>query len=123
MQPTEKLPINANQLSEARQEALKQGISVIKMLEESGGYAPDDLIQELGRLLHIPVLTMEALRVLTPDYDKLPFAEASQHECALFSKDDTHVLAVSDPFSPNLRLWAEERFDVDVTWYLVHPAD
>lgn len=123
MQPTEKLPINANQLSEARQEALKQGISVIKMLEEGGGYAPDDLIQELGRLLHIPVLTMEALRALTPDYDKLPFAEASQHECVLLSEDDAYVLAVSDPFSPNLRLWAEERFDVDVTWYLVHPAD
>ena len=123
MQLTEKLPITANLLSEARQEALKQGVSVIKVLEESGGYAPDDLIQELGRLLHIPVLTMEALRALTPDYDKLPFSEASQHECALFSKGETYVLAVSDPFVPNLHSWSEERFDVDVIWHLVHPAD
>ncbi|MDH5553053.1 MAG: GspE/PulE family protein [Nitrosomonas sp.] len=123
MQPTEKLPINANQLSEARQEALKQGVSVIKVLEESGGYAPDDLIQELGRLLHIPVLTMEALRTLTPDFDTLPFSEAAQHECALFGDDGVYVLAVSDPFSPKLRLWSEERFDVDVMWHLVHPAD
>ncbi len=123
MQLTEKLSITANLLSEARQEALKQGVSVIKVLEESGGYAPDDLIQELGRLLHIPVLTMEALRALTPDYDKLPFSEASQHECALFSKGETYVLAVSDPFVPNLHSWSEERFDVDVIWHLVHPAD
>ncbi len=123
MQPTEQLPITANLLSEARQESLKQGVSVVKVLEESGGYAPDDLIQELGRLLHIPVLTMEALRALTPDYDKLPFSEASQHECALFSKDATFVLAVSDPFAPNLHSWSEERFDVDVIWHLVHPAD
>ena len=123
MQPTEKLPINANQLSEARQEALKQGVSVIKVLEESGGYAPDDLILELGRLLHIPVLTMEALRALTPDFDTLPFAEAALHECAIFYNDGVYVLAVSDPFSPKLRLWSEERFDVDVIWHLVHPAD
>ncbi len=123
MQPTEKLPISANFLSEARQEALKQGVSVIKVLEESGGYAPDDLIQELGRLLHIPVLTMETLRALNPAYDKLPFSEASQHECALFSKDETYVLAVSDPFAPNLHSWSEERFDVDAIWHLVHPAD
>lgn len=123
MQPTEKLPISANLLSEARQEALKQGVSVIKVLEESGGYAPDDLIQELGRLLHIPVLTMETLRALNPAYDKLPFSEASQHECALFSKDETYVLAVSDPFAPNLHSWSEERFDVDAIWHLVHPAD
>lgn len=123
MQPTEKLPINANQLSEARQEALKQGVSVIKVLEESGGYAPDDLIQELGRLLHIPVLTMEALRALTPDFDTLPFSEAALHECALFCNDGVYVLAVSDPFSSKLRLWSEERFDMDVIWHLVHPAD
>ncbi len=123
MQPTEKLPINANQLSEARQEALKQGVSVIKVLEESGGYAPDDLIQELGRLLHIPVLSMEALRALTPDFNALPFAEAALHECALFCNDGKYVFAVSDPFSSKLRLWSEERFDMDVIWHLVHPAD
>ena len=123
MQPTEKLPINANQLSEARQEALKQGVSVIKVLEESGGYVPDDLIQELGRLLHIPVLTMEALRALTPDFEALPFAEAALHECALFCNDGKYVFAVSNPFSSKLRLWSEERFDMDVIWHLVHPAD
>lgn len=123
MQPTEKLPINAQQLSEARLEALKQGVPVIKVLEESNGYAPDDIIQELSRLLHIPALSMEVMRALTPAYDKLPFSEAVLNECALFRKDDTYIFAVSNPFSSKLRSWSEERFDTDVIWHLVHPAD
>lgn len=124
IQAKERLPITSQQLSNARQEALQQGVSVIKVLEESYSYAPDELIQELGRLLHMPVLNMEALRALAPSFDKLPFSEAVTHECALFGSDETtYVLAVSNPFSPKLRSWSEERFDMDVIWHLVHPGD
>ncbi len=120
---TEKQPLDINRLGVVCQEALQQGVSVVQMLTDRYDYTPDKLIQELGRLLHIPVLNMEALRGLSPAFDMLPFSEAVMQECALFRNEDTYVLAVSNPFSPRLRSWVEERFDIGMTWYLVHPAD
>lgn len=116
-------PIEINQLGKIRQEALSQGVSVIQILEETYGYSPETLIEQLGRLLRLPVLKMETLRTLDPAFELLPFAEAAKHECALFYKDNEYLLAVSDPFSPKLRAWVEERFDIGVLWHLVHPAD
>lgn len=116
-------PIEINQLGKIRQEALSQGVSVIKILEETYGHSPEGLIAQLGGLLRMPVLNMETLRSLEPAFELLPFAEAAKHECALFRKDDEYLLAVSNPFSPKLRSWVEERFDIGVLWHLVHPAD
>ncbi|GJL73186.1 MAG: type II secretion system ATPase PulE [Nitrosomonas sp.] len=116
-------PIEINQLGRVRQEALNQGVPVIQILEETYGHSPETLMEQLGRLLRMPVLTMETLRTLDPAFELLPFAEAAKHECALFYKDNEYLLAVSDPFSPKLRSWVEERFDIGVLWHLVHPAD
>jgi general secretion pathway protein E len=115
--------IEINDLGKVRQEALKQGVSVIQILEETYGQSPVTLIAQLGQALRMPVLKMETLRSLKPAFDILPFPEAAKHECALFRKDDEYLLAVSDPFSPKLRSWVEERFDVGVLMHLVHPAD
>ena len=52
----QKPPINLNDLIGARQRALSQGVSVIQALEDSGSYTPDELTQQLGQLLHMPVL-------------------------------------------------------------------
>ena len=119
----QKPPINLNDLIGARQRALSQGVSVIQALEDSGSYTPDELTQQLGQLLHMPVLEMKTIHTLTPAFDVLPFAEAISHECALFRRDQNYVLAVSNPFSNKLRAWAEERFDRAVEWHLVHPGD
>lgn len=118
-----KQPIDINRLADIRRRAFEQGISVIQILEETGGYTPDELVQQLGKLLHIPVLEMKTIHALIPAFDRLPFAEAIMHECALFRRDQNYLLAVSNPFSSKLRAWAEERFDMAVEWYLVHPAD
>ncbi|AEJ02993.1 type II secretion system protein E [Nitrosomonas sp. Is79A3] len=118
-----KQPIDINRLADVRRRAFEQGISVIQILEETGGYTPDELVQQLGQLLHLPVLEMKAIHALSPAFDRLPFAEAILHECVLFRRDQNYLLAVSNPFSSKLRAWAEERFDMAVEWYLVHPAD
>lgn len=123
IQSENKQAIDINRLADIRRKALEQGISVIQILEETGGYTPDELVQQLGQLLHIPVLEMKAIHTLNPAFDRLPFAEAIMHECALFRRDQNYLLAVSNPFSSKLRAWAEERFDMAVEWYLVHPAD
>ena len=123
IQSENKQAIDINRLADIRRRAFEQGISVIQILEETGGYTPDELVQQLGKLLHMPVLEMKAIHTLIPAFDRLPFAEAIMHECALFRRDQNYLLAVSNPFSSKLRAWAEERFDMAVAWYLVHPAD
>ncbi|GJL76360.1 GspE/PulE family protein [Nitrosomonas sp.] len=123
METDDKQRLNLNDLSHARAEALKRGVSVIEMLEETSGYAPYELIQELGRLLHISALEMKTIHELEPAFDILPFAEAVRNECVLFRSEDAYLLVISNPFSSKLRLWAEERFEMNVAWRLVHPAD
>lgn len=111
------------QLTLARQQATARKISVVKVLEDEGGFSPYDLMLELGRLLHMPVLKMEELHTLKPVYDDLSFAEAITQQCVLFQRDGKYLLAVGDPFLPNLRSWIEEYISVGAEWYLVHPAD
>lgn len=118
-----KQPIDINHLAGAHQKAFEQGISVIQVLEETSDYTPNELIQQLGQLLHMPALEMKAIHTLNPAFDLLSFSEAVMHECALFHQDQNYLLAVSNPFSRKLRSWAEERFDMAVEWHLVHPAD
>lgn len=123
MQSVNKPLMEINYLADAQQKALEQNVSVIQVLEEKGGYTPDELMQQLGQLLHMPVLDMKTIHALSPTFDVLSFAEAMMHECVLFRREQDYLLAVSNPFSTKLRAWAEERFAVAAEWYLVHPAD
>ncbi len=118
-----KQPIDLNQLAEIHHKAAAQGVSVIQILEEDGAYTPDELMQQLGQLMRMPVLEMKEIHTLQPAFDILPFGEAMTHECVLFYNDQKYLFAISNPFSGKLRAWAEERFDRAVEWYLVHPAD
>ena len=115
--------IDLNRLAEIRRKAIAQGVSIIQLLEEDGGFEPDELMQQLGQLMHMPVLEMKAIHALQPAFDILPFSEAMVHECVLFHRDQDYLLATSNPFSGKLRAWAEERVDQAMEWYLVHPAD
>ena len=117
------LPIDMQQLDKARREASNRGVSVIKILEETSGHTPDQLVAELGRLLRMPLLTMENLHALTPAFEILSFTEAVTQECALFRQEEKYILAVGNPFSRHFRAWAEDRIDVAAAWHLVHPAD
>lgn len=123
VQAVNKPSMEINHLADAQQKALEQNVSVIQVLEEKGGYTPDELMQQLGQLLHMPVLDMKAIHALSPAFDVLSFSEAMMHECVLFRREQDYLLAVSNPFSTKLRAWAEERFAVAAEWYLVHPAD
>ena len=92
------LPIDMQQLDKARREASNRGVSVIKILEETSGHTPDQLVAELGRLLRMPQLTMENLHALTPAFEILSFTEAVTQECALFRQEEKYILAVGNPF-------------------------
>ncbi|SFN67414.1 general secretion pathway protein E [Nitrosospira briensis] len=123
-QPSPLIPaIDAHQLAEAREEASKRGVSVISILEETCEHEPDHLVAQLGRLLRMPVLTMEDLRSADPAFEILSFSEAISKECVLLHQEGRYIFAVGNPFSPNLAAWAEECIDVTMIWHLVHPAD
>jgi general secretion pathway protein E len=115
--------IDSDQLLEIRKAAAAREVPVIKYLEEISGWTPDRTLSELGRLLRMPVLTMEGLWSLETAFEKLPFNEAITQECALFRNGEQYVLAVGNPFLLHLRAWADDRIDVPVAWHLVHPAD
>ena len=65
--------LDIHQLNEARQKALKQGVSVMQVLEEGDGETAAVLIAALGKLLHLPVLSMETIHTLVPAFEVLPF--------------------------------------------------
>lgn len=115
--------LDLNRLAEIRHKAAAQGVPVIQLLEDEGGYTPDVLMRQLGQLMRMPVLEMKTIHTLQPAFDILPFSEAMAHECVLFRRNRDYVLAVGNPFSGALRAWAEERLDRTMEWYLVHPAD
>ena len=115
--------IDAHQLAEAREESSTRGVPVIAFLEETYGFEPDQVLAELGGLLRMPVLTMERLRTFSPAFDILSFNEAVAQECALFRSGEAYILAVANPFAPNLRAWADDRIEIPTAWHLVHPAD
>ena len=66
IQSGNKQPIDLSRLADVRRRAFEQGISVIQILDETGGYTPDELVQQLGKLLHMPVLEMKAIHALSP---------------------------------------------------------
>jgi len=115
--------IDTNQLELAREQAATRGTSLIKALEETFQGTSDELIAALGRMLRMPVLSMEDLHALQPAFDILPFSQAAKQECVLLRKDQTYLLAVGDPFRSGLRAWVEEYVPVSALWYLTHPAD
>lgn len=98
--------IDLQLLAQARQQAVIQKAPVIKILEDIGNYSPNELLEELGQLLRMPVLKMEDLHELQPAFDILSFAEAVKQECALFRREHEYILAVSDPFKSHLYAWA-----------------
>ena len=85
------LTFSAAQLVEARRVARLTNRSVLAVLEESSGLAPDAFLTLLGAALHYPTLNMAALNKLEPAFDILSFAEALKHECVALRDVDGEV--------------------------------
>jgi general secretion pathway protein E len=69
-------------------------------------------------------LSQEALEQATPDFDRLPFAEASRRGCVFLRLDQGRAtLALADPFDHGLREWARFALPQGTPFSLVHVAD
>ena len=111
-------------IAEARRTATRTGRRVLSVLEENAALSPESFMARLGHTLHYPVLGMEALNLLAPAFDLLPFADALRRECVALRKPDGEVLmGFADPFQPDCQEWVEARVPGPVQWCLVHHAD
>jgi general secretion pathway protein E len=95
---------------------------MVDLLPALAAAAPDAqaLTDELGALLDLPVLRMQALAAWQPRFDRLAFTECARRRCALLSAPDgsprSDQLIVTDPFDTDTVAWARTRFGaVDVS--------
>lgn len=75
------------------------------------------LADEIGRLLEMPVLRMQKLTALQPQFANLSFAECAQRRCGLLrAPNGSSHLIVVDPFDTDTMAWARTRFGaIDVS--------
>jgi len=111
-------------LPQARDLSRLNGRRLIEALEEVSGLSANEFVTELAEALRYPVLTMEALYQLVPDFNTISFTEATQRECLAFRDENgMAVIVFADPFSESLPMWAQERTAGVARWCLAHHAD
>ena len=127
------VPFSSQELENARHLATARGCRLVDAL--TGTAESDDqqvtdtaaAVQSTARLaatVYLSVLSLTDMQGMTPAFERLPFGEALQRECLLFSQGEgTYVLVVSDPFNTGLRDWAEERAQALLSLRLAHRSD
>lgn len=111
-------------IAAARKVAMQTGRRMLDVLEEHSGLDVLNFLASLGSSFGLRTLTMPELEELTPALGVLPLVEAIRHECvALHNGDNELLVALSDPFDPKLKAWAEERIAQTFTWRLAHARD
>ena len=114
----------AQQLPQARERALATGRALVEVLEEALGAPAAAFTGALGHLMRYPVLDMAQLRLLTPDFEALPFAEAARWQVLLAHDADRASIGVhADPFDRELKQRIEARCERAPRWMLAHHQD
>jgi general secretion pathway protein E len=97
-----------------------RGPTALKTLQEATGLDDGVFLRELGRAFAYPVFDMAALRALKPAFDRLPFAQALERECAAGRDEGGRLWLVhADPLDAGLLDWAERRIEEPFTPALV----
>src|SRR5438309_1843114 len=113
---------NVSQSMDANGLTTSVALRMLAVGEKGGNMG--EMLEQIAASLHLECLPMAELRRAAPAFDLLPFAECSQHSCALLrAADGRLLLAFDDPFSGELQAWAEERIEAAFSWCLVHRGD
>ena len=117
-----KIPIK--QIQSAKERAIKSQRRIVDILEDDLGLAPETFIKSVGATLFFRTLTMYDLHQLNPAFNLIPYNECLQRGCiALRTQDNDILVALDDPFSPELQTWIEEKIHDKFKWRLVHRSD
>ena len=115
--------LDPEMLAGARAAAVAGRRRLVDVLEERLALDPDSFVERLGAAVCIAPVGLDALRAAAPAFELLPLAECVQHSCVLLRDGVGLLLAVDDPFSGELRAWAEERIAQAFSWRLAHRGD
>lgn len=116
--------ITSEQLQAARELAKNTNRPLLNVLEEQSGLQPIGFVRALGKLMHYPVLTSLDLHALQPQFDILPFTEASRLHCVLLREPNNALTMVcADPFDQALPTQLDAYLKQAVRWVLAHGDD
>jgi general secretion pathway protein E len=116
--------LSLENLRQARSNAKRLGRNTTEVLEEDFSLTAHEVLEQMGRLFHYPVMDMQALNACVPDFDCLSFTEVSRRVCMILrDKEESHRAVFCDPFEAELQEWAEAICGRSFAWYLVHPTD
>ncbi|MBI5919222.1 MAG: type II/IV secretion system protein [Nitrosomonadales bacterium] len=122
MQPI--LPIPQDILARCRAVSAATLRPVAELLAEALSCPIPTIVQQLGVMLHYPVIGMEELRKLTPDFQLFSFSEASSRQALVVLDGKGHPQGIlSDPFNDALIALLQERVAQPLQWSLAASAD
>ena len=116
--------IPANLIAECQAQSAATGRRVLDVLQETLSVPPQIFANRLGETLRYPVLDMESLRDLLPQFDLLSFDEAMKRGVVVAQDGQDQLIAViSDPFDTALIARLQERITQPLVWYLALVSD
>ena len=82
------------------------------------------MISELATRLHMPCISIDAMRECAPAFDLIPYGEAARRACvALRDADGAVSIALGDPFDLDTQDWLEERLAAPFRYRLAQRED
>ncbi len=97
---------------------------VSELLAEALSCTSAKVVERLGVLLNYPVLGMDELRKLTPDFRLFSFSEAAnRHALVVLDRQGQACAVLTDPWDDGLIALLQERIARPFKGYLATPAD
>jgi len=115
---------DAAQLAEARRAAPRRGLPAVAVLQELSGLDAPEFTQRLARTFRCAAAGMDDLHRWTPDFERLPFADAARRQLVAMRDDRGDLrLVTGDPFAADRLAWADERLGAAFELTVAHSAD
>jgi len=116
--------LTMDQVNHAKEVASQSKQPLLEVLEETSGLSSDDFMLALGKLMHYPVLSILQLYEMQPDFELLPYADASKLACmALRNETGALYLVCANPFDAYLQSKLDLIVTEPVSWALAHSLD
>jgi general secretion pathway protein E len=97
--------------------------SIWRMLEDELQLTGGECLRELGAILRMQTLDIDALHALTPNFSLLAYAESVRRKCLISGAAPQLVCVTVDPFATALQTMVESTLPSPPRWCLAHPDD
>lgn len=108
-------------------QAQAEGVRPLEVLEARAGVntavTAAEFTQQLAAKCAYTYMPLAQMLTLPPDFERIGFSEALQHECVLLRADAQYMFVFADVFHQTLQSWATERIQAPFSTHLAHRAD